>query len=308
MPTAILLVSTLVSSLLTLTVLDVSRDARLNQRMLQSMAALYAGSSSAEVSWQMTTGNSVDSVKIFVAQKDKDALATRKSLGEGEIEANQGVAVKSVRNSLKTPHEFSDSFFQRYHAEGAAVFLYKVSSNQAVSSLVLEYCVRDQKSCPDLVVEWLVMEENFNFQDLSLLQESLGDETLSAECFEIPGTGTTRCSASTGVNNSAPNSDLHTGDTPSDSSFQRQVELRTPGFDNKKNYLFRFRTRDSNAVDFALYGNRGGNKVVLPNTVFESDDLTESQNSKRRVRDQKGVSGGMQKGLEWGQFFRGMGY
>lgn len=293
MPIAIAVISLVVSSFLTFTVLSVTEENQLNQRLLASTASLYAANSSADVSWFLVKPQkSLETIFKFQQERNdaSDPPTPKAALKKDDIELNLGVAMQTQKTVLRIR---PDQFIQRFFQSSAEVFLYDVREDKAVREVVMEYCLLG-KSCPELIIEWFAIGKEIQFQQLQVLKDLTSETAPLSDCFSFPGISVERCA----IRTSQPHPTLSISDGAT--GFQKKFWLTTRF--EALHYLIRFRSVDRTAFDFAMYGKKGETMVALPNTTFEVDETMAMQDAYRRVRQQKAVSGGLQDALEFAHF------
>ncbi len=303
MPFAIFLVSLLISSSMYASSARVSQDSLVNQTLINSTAAFYTASSSAEVTWSSTKAE--DSTKTIAeftnfrtdqegSPTTRDLFSDATSSDGGSMVMNQAVDTDSISTQVKLD---TKSFVEEHELNSAEVFLYKVPPDKAIDEIRLDYCHEDKDtSCPDLIVEWFRISDtaSLSFLDLESLKDKSSDLNQYNTCLDISEMNAERCVVQTQQGSS---SDLDVISNLDETMYQRRIVLNTlfPG----NHYLFRFRTRDKSPIHFRLMGVRGGKEAPLPTAYFESDEVGQTQASFRRIRQQQAVSGGLQDGLEY---------
>jgi hypothetical protein len=293
MPFILFLISVIVSSSFYLVLERVTQDSAVNQALLASTAAFYTANSSAEVSWtEVLPEDSFQRVSHFDDKARAKADAFELALEDGEVdslELNQGVRSTIVqRNKTLSTDPFAEDFYQ----SSGEVFLYKVPPDQVIDAVVVDYCF--EEPCPELIIEWFRLESNFRFHELEELKDLHSDPSPINPCLDNAMTRIRRCV----VRSSSGSKDvLQVKNSSSDMNFLRSFELQTdfPSY----HYLIRFRTLDRTAVNFQMNGLKNGKRTGLPTVFFEVDELGQTRNTFRRIREQQMVSGGLQDGLEF---------
>ena len=296
MPFILFLISIIVSSSFYLVLERVTQDSAVNQALLASTAAFYTANSSAEVSWtEVLPEDSFQRITHFDDKVRAKTDAFELALEDGEVdslELNQGVRSTIVqRNKTLSTDPFAEDFYQ----SSGEVFLYKVPPDEVIDAVLVEYCSKEP--CPELIIEWFRLEANFRFHDLEELKDLHSDPSPINPCLDNSMTRIRRCV----VRSSSVSKDvLQVKNSSDDTNFLRSFELQTdfPSY----HYLIRFRTLDRTAVHFQMSGLKNGKRTGLPTVFFEVDELGQTRNTFRRIREQQMVSGGLQDGLEFVHF------
>lgn len=309
MPLALFLISVIVSGSMFVTLDRVSRDTVMNQALVESTAAFYTASSSAEVSWsKVTSEKSTERIETFdSASTDKvegvqgsQAYLAGVSMGTDDfgavqnLEFNQGRVAGARFTGIKIAEQ---SFVDSYMQSSAEVFLYDVAPNRKVDFIQVDYCA-DGEGCPELIVDWFVFQDSFHFQkvDQVKLEKSKEKAKIDPCLIEL---GIMRCEA---VTHDMPTTGHLTAGSSSRTGFKKMISLKLD--DSSAHYLFRFVTHNKQDVSFKIVGKRDGslNDFPLPTVNFQVEELGHAGNSFRRMRQQKMVSGGNQDGVEFVHF------
>lgn len=303
MPLILFLISVLISASLFLSVFRVSQDTFLHQKLLESTAAFYTASSSADASFGLIKASkSTEQFKAFEAQKiaqktsGKPSLSTAlSSFTQTALELNQERETTPFLTVLSASSSFVP---QQYYDSSAEVFLYKLDPNEVVSSIRLDYCLSEVCTTPpELIIDWFELPGSFEFQDLASLKNKLFPGAVNG-CITFPGTTIKRCVQRTKFLTSSDIT-INTGKAPE----YKKTLLFTTKFGSVSHYLFRFRTIDRSLLHFRLMGEKSSGEIVqLQNAVFEADEVGKMKSSFRRIRQQEPVSAGLQDGLEFVHF------
>jgi|GEM_PF-3225091 len=297
MPFILFLISILVSSSFYLVLERVTQDSAVNQALLASTAAFYTANSSAELSWsEVVPEQSLKRVSVFheVARTSNEFRLSSAEGDSSALEYNQGIEsiVAQRKKSLK-PDPLTDIFYQ----SSAEIFLYEVPPDEVIDEVLVDYCFSLDKICPELIIEWFRLDQDFRFHDLEELEDLHSETSPINPCLDNSMTKIRRCVVR---DSSGPKDGLDIENSSTDHRFLKSFELQTdfPTY----HYLVRFRSLDRTAFHFRIGGLKNGKRIGLPTAYFEVDELGQTRNTFRRIRQQQMVTGGLQDGLEFVHF------
>lgn len=300
MPTALFLISVIISASFSLTFFRISQDQQINQALLQSTMSLYASNAHAEIA--------------VSARKPGTSIALPKTIADREGEPpssladpmtlNQGIPASAPRRAITTKSDFVP---QEYFDSGAEVFLADLKKFPAdnIDFIRIEYCdrIKDQAPCsspPELIVDWFELQSEFRFYDLAELSQVKFENVPLTDCLKPEGLNMRRCVIRT--SNIAATNAVQLKNAEAESPYSKALLFRTI-FPSVEQYLFRFRTVSGIPIHFRMMGQKGASgvpKIVqLPTAFLESDETATVRSSFRRIRRQQLLSAGLQNALEF---------
>lgn len=312
MPLALFLISSLVSVSMFVSSSRIVQDSQVNNLLLASSRALYASESSRQLAWNQmrpdrSSGKGVEVVRDFIDKstalgaETTDGLIVNKRLLHDEIKDisaterekwDVGERVQSVRTLVQSQ---ADAFVKEYYDSSIDFFFYDLQPGQYFSSFVVDYCSTDVSSCSDLIIEWFEIQRvGFSVEFDSL--EQLKDDPF-ADPYQSSKIGRKVVNSADSVQR-GQYANLNFSSS-ADPEYKKRFTLSSFVFVNN-HYLVRFRSQDGKPFHFQVQVHNTTSKPMkIPNTIFEVDDVSSSDDSFRRVRQQKRFSSGLQPGLEY---------
>jgi len=306
MPIALFLISALVSVSMFVSASRIVQDSQVNQLLLASSRAVYASESSSQLAWHKVrpdrgaevigdfyeNTSALDGSDISNEGRVVDKRLLQESilsLSEADqIELQIGDRVKNVRSKLSAQ---ADAFVKEYFETSIDFFFQDVTPYQQFEKFVIDFCDVDA-SCPSLIVEKFVITKSGSMIEFDTLEGLRDNPFLNP--YQHSAIDREVLANVAGVDSPYRNS-------LGQPVYQKRYVIENLDFNNQnKDHLVRFRSQDGSYFRFQVQAqNSSGDLCEIPNTVFEVDDISSSDDSFRRVRQQRRFFGGLQPGLEY---------